>query len=625
MKCTRSHTLLFGLLLATSHFSGACSDDGAAGGSVDPFADVDPNLGGVPTGPPILDEGDVALVDNDAVGTKPEPRERQPDTEIVVPTTHGIEIIFLHDISKPIDVQINEELPILVKAIDYDSGGPAAGATLSFAIVNATGVGAPGDADLETEAVITDEDGLASVVFRGNSAADVLYTVEVTANDAKPKTIQIRVGNPPTGDLRVTIVYEGAIPLQQVKVQLLEGNISCNVFNPVKPPQITVAEKTVLSPDSKPIFKSLTANKKYTVVATALKSPDGGLAAAGCQDAVYVEPDIENQTTLKVFVLALNPAGLYDLSNVFDFTGAIPGQLGDILDELATLFYNPGKFLIDQIKKLVAQYVGGLITDVVFGLFEDKLSELITDWVLNDAPDWVQDFFTIGQDLLQVVAKLELTGQLKISKLMNDYYVQGQINFTGIVLSWKLGCDKNAPDYEQCGKYPFTLTDIDNKDFPLDLLTGNWTGSISSFDHLTIDPHKIALNYGKLILFVLNKVILKQLTGKDSLKDAVASMIGCDGIASALGNLGIDEQDIYDACVGTVSLLVVPLEGFLLGLETDSLVSLKGDATMHDDDSDLVVDRIEPGAWNGQILLEGAAGNPFSGTWDAFRITPTTP
>ncbi|NUN15911.1 MAG: hypothetical protein HUU55_19980 [Myxococcales bacterium] len=624
MKHRRTHAFLIGLL-AASFFVGACSDDGAAGGSVDPFADTEPNLGGVPTGPPTLAEGDVPLVDNDSTGTKPDRREQPPDPEIVTPDVQGIEIIFLHDISKPLDVQINEKLPILVKAIDYDSGGPAAGITLSFAIIDATGVGAPGDAELETEAAITDEEGLTNVIFRGNTVGDVLYTVEVTAEDAKPKTIQIRVGNPPTGDLRVTIVYEGAIPIEQIKIQLLEGNISCNVFNPVKPPQLSVAEKTVLSPESKPVFKSLTANKKYTVVASALKSPGGGLAAAGCQDAVYVEPDIENETTLKVFVLALNPAGLYDLNNVFDFTGAIPGQLGDILDELATLFYNPGKFLIDQIKKLVTQYVGGLITDVVFGLFEDKLAELITEWVLNDAPDWIQDFFTIGQDLLQVIAKLELTGQLKISKLMNDYYVQGQINFTGIVLSWKLGCDKNAPDYEQCGKYPFTLTDIDNKDFPLDLLTGNWTGAISNFDHLTIDPHKIALNYGKLILFVLNKVILKQLTGKDSLKDAVASMIGCEGIANALGNLGIDEQDIYDACVGTVSLLVVPLEGFLLGLETDSLVSLKGEATMHDDDSDLVVDRIEPGTWDGQILLEGAAGNPFSGTWEAFRINPAAP
>ena len=38
-----------------------------------------------------------------------------------------------------------------------------------------------------------------------------------------------------------------------------------------------------------------------------------------------------------------------------------------------------------------------------FGFFEDELAAIITNWLLNVSPDWMQDIFTIGQDLTQVV------------------------------------------------------------------------------------------------------------------------------------------------------------------------------------------------------------------------------
>ena len=121
---------------------------------------------------------------------------------------------------------------------------------------------------------------------------------------------------------------------------------------------------------------------------------------------------------------------------------------------------------------------------------------------------------------------------------------------------------------------------------------------------------------------MFNNLILQELTGEDNLKDAVAAMVNCDGIAGSLSKLGIDEDDIYDACVSAVGLLVLPLQSYLLGLETDSLISLQGTAELHDEDDDLIVDRIEPGEWDGTILIEGAAGNPFEGTWSAIRLTP---
>lgn len=552
-------------------------------------------------------------------GDKPqEGTESNGGNESIITGLDGLEIIFLHDISTPLYVQANGELEILVKAIDYSTGGPAENIALSWSIVEATGFGAPGDAEMGQSVTFTDENGFSSVDFWPNLTPEVTYTVEVVAEDGTAKTIQVEVGNPPLGDLKVWMEYEGPVVLNSITVTVVDGSFKCSNFNPIAPPVEFFGEKTVLNTASKPLFKDLDGDKKVTVVAVA-KGPNGTLAGAGCEDAVYIEPDSTNDITLELFVLTLNPSGTYDLNNTFNLMGSIPGQLGDVLDTLTTLFYNPGQFLVDQIKNLVSQAIGSFLTDLIFGLFEDQLSDLITDWILNDSPGWIQDFFTIGQDLFQVIANLQLTGDLKISKLISDYYVQGEITFTGIVFTWKLNCDKNAPDYEECGLYPFTLEDVGDDDFPLDILEGQWTGSIVSYDELKIDPHTIGLNYGKLILFVFNNLILQELTGENTLVGAVTAIIGCDGIADALGNLGIDEEDIYDGCVGAVTLLVLPLESYLLGLETDSLIKLQGTAELRDENSDLIVDKIIDGIWDGQVIYNGASSSPFTGTWDATR------
>ena len=599
----------------------ACSDDEVGGGS--PFDDATINTGGVPQGGGLPQVGDpdveVGTPGDNPRGNKPDPGTPDEDTtEPPIPTFDQLEIIFLHDTSTPLALHVNEDRTVMVKVIDYGTGGAAENVLLNWNIIEASGAGAPGDAELSADATFTDQNGLAQITFRANTASDILYTLEVTADNADPVTTLVGVGNFPTGALRITLNYQGGVDINTIAVRLMPGSFLCGAFKPTSVPNNPLAEKTVINTNAKPQFDGVEGGKTYTVVATA-KGPLANLAAAGCRDGIYVPVGETAEATLDLFMLVLNPAGTYDLDNIFDFTGAIPGQLGQIVDTLSDLFYDPGKFLINQIKNLVKQYLGGLITDAVFGLFGDALGDMITDWVLNDAPEWVQDIFTVGQDLLQIVKRLELTGILKISKLSSDFYVQGITTYTGVILTWKLGCDKNAPDYEECGKMPFTMDQFNNNgDFPMDLLSGAWTGNIVSFDTLSVAPHELALNYGKLILFVLQKVILKYLTGEDTLVDAAVAIIGCDGIAKSLDNW-VDYDDTYKACKSTVTLLVAPVQSYLESLATPSFATLQGSAKMVDEDDDLIVDRLTDGKWSGQILIQNATSSNFSGTWEAVR------
>lgn len=524
-------------------------------------------------------------------------------------------------------------LPINVKVIDYGKGKPADGVAVFYEIVqNKTAAGGPGKGGLDSMMSATDLKGLTGNVFRANKDPLAEYRIEISCEGAESVFVDIHVTDTPKGDIRVTMVYDNQVQLGQVVVRIMPMPFTCASFKPVYPPGGWIGSKAAFLAD-KPEFKDLPASKKYGIYVVA-KDIGNHLAAAGCADGILVIDGQTTEVTVTVKTLTLLASGPYDMVNHFDFTGAIPGDLGKILDTAVQIFYDPGAFIIAQIKNIIKQFLPGIIVDAAFGLFEKQLAKVVTDWLLNSSPDWLQDFFTIGQDVLQVVKKLEMLGVLKIFKVSNDYFVKGELNFTGVNLYWKLGCDKNDPNYAECGKIPLDMAQaVKDPNFPMDLLAGTLTGTISQQTKMTIDSSTIKLNYGKLILFVLTHIVLKKITGETSFSAAMSKLVNCGGIAkgiggSILGKIGVKESDVKKACDSAVSLLVVPIEQTLLSLALDSKLSLNGGCTMVDDlpkaeagkdwDGDLKVDKLIDGWWNGNIVSD-TPGKPFKGDFTAIR------
>ena len=534
------------------------------------------------------------------------------------------EIILLHDTDVPEQVIVTQELPIRAKVLDYTLDGPAANALVQYTIVENDN---NGDATLSSHQAYTDADGEVTIVFRSNFKSQVNYQVELYTDDAHPVYLDVFVSDVPRGDIRVDVAYEGPIPIKNVHVRLLPGSFSCGQFKPTNVPDGVLGDATLLGlgGDDSVTFENLASSQKFTIVATAL-SPSGSLAAAGCIDGVLVMPGQENKVTMTMYLLVLNPAGYYDTTNVFDFTGAIPGELGELIDSVVMLFNDPGQFIIEQVKTLVANFIGQVVTEIAFSLFEDALADIVTDWMLNKSPDWIQDIFVVGQDLTQIVNNLELQATLVISKLSNDYFVQGVLMWDGIVLYWKLGCAKEGEqDYDpECGKNEFSLTDFQNTEFPMDIVEGKFTGLIHDFDRLDIDNHTIKISYGKLIIFVLNEMILKTLTGEDNLTDAILSFINCASIASSFSNgildgIGVSEGDIEDFCTDAIVFLATPVTLLLGSLAVDSQLRLSGKAILVDEDNDLKVDKIVEGVYSGHVESDGQQGPEFTGTWEAWK------
>jgi len=550
-----------------------------------------------------------------------------PDTP-VIPDEYRYRIKLMHDTSEPLYIETGKSDLIRAWVIDFETNAPAPNFPVVFEVLSSTpecGPDASACGEFQVKESLTDKSGNVVVTFEAGEQGEVLYDVRVSGKEAMPDTMQIQVADPPTGDLRVKLQYYGPVPIHNINVRLMHGMFSCADFNPVNPWADIDQNKTVSGIDSSPVFKGVPVEETWLVFATAL-GPTDHLTAEGCNDAIHVVPIENGETvvTLELDPVILNPSGTYDMVSRFDFTGAIPGQAGEIVDMVVKLVEDPGDIIIDLIKELVASYIGSLATEAVFGLFEDMLSDIISDWLLNNSPDFIQDLFFVGQDLIQIVHHVELTSELKLSKMSGDFYFQGSQSWQGINLYWKLNCNPESPDYDECGKYPFSLQDLQNTDVPIDLIEGQFTGMIANYDQLIIDKHIIELNYGKLILFAINEMLLPAVSEFNSIEALLYSVIDCPSIAEAFDNailegLGIDEDDLVGFCNQAVGMLIDPIEEVINGLALDSKLRIHGKCTMLDEDDDLFVDKLLDGLWWGHIEIQSEEGAEFEGTFEAEK------
>jgi hypothetical protein len=202
--------------------------------------------------------------------------------------------------------------------------------------------------------------------------------------------------------------------------------------------------------------------------------------------------------------------------------------------------------------------------------------------------------------------------------------VAGQQTWIGLNLYWKLGCDKDDPNYDDCGKHSFSMEDLNATDFPMDLIAGQYTAMIS-YDKMVIVTHPIEINYGKLILFVINNMLLPAISSFNSLTDLLYSIIDCAAIAngfvgSILSNIGVNPSTLEGFCNTAETFLLGPIEGLIGNLALDSRLRIHGQCRMVDENDDLIVDKLVEGQWWGHIEVNNQQGNEFQGTFEGERF-----
>ncbi|MBM4394176.1 MAG: hypothetical protein FJ087_00625 [Deltaproteobacteria bacterium] len=591
-------------------------------------------------------------------GTEPEPDQEMPaEVEREPGHRYRLGLVIIRD--DPVLIGTGDSISLPVKVIDFDLGAPAPNECVSFVISRQTDLQDvdtnDGDAQLGAEMAYSNDSGIAVTEFVSGMVKDRIYHVTVSICDdpvaAEPQTIRFIVSGGACGNMKVTLKYEGGLPessLKDIKVSVLPSQYTCDLLKPEqKLPGAVIAQQTLTDLYGEKEFECLPAGNYYTVFATA-KGPFTCVAASGCDDGVFIQPEKTVDKKLELYLVGLNPTGCYDATDIFDFTDALlacAGGKGTAFDcatkgdtaqnvccavyQVVFFFEDPGTFIIATILDAAKLYFGQLIIGV-FEMFEDAVGKILSNWILSQG-GFIGQFFDIGEQLIQVITHLTLHSDLCISKLSSSFSVQGTHYWTGITLNWI----NNQ-------SITFDMKDLQNTQFPLDLVEGKFTASVADFNKLILDTHMIKLNYGKLVLFVLNEMVIANLTEGDcpwndwdpekachSIKDVAHVWLDCKSIANGIiGEIWSwftgSKSDVESACNWMVDSVADLLSGFLGALTYPSDISLQGHGTLVDDieedgSCDLKVDRIINGKYTGSIQTPNGQGAPFKGTWEATK------
>ncbi|MCA9543146.1 MAG: hypothetical protein KC613_02120 [Myxococcales bacterium] len=555
-----------------------------------------------------------------------------PDQGVRPPVQQNYVYILLAAGDEHKTVQRGGSTELGVLLLDQNGDG-IEGERITFQIVDDDGT-----ASLSAIRTATGASGYAGLDFNAGEALGT-YRVQATHPDSRTVEFTIDVVDLPSGGIEIGLDYQGPVDLARFEVYLLDDPLYCDDPYYLLPPEDVIYSGNLEGLFETAVIEPLLAGTRVSVVVRARRANTFVLAGGGCSGDVAVPDGSIRRVNVPIFPLPLNPAGAYTVRNTFDFTDAIPGTVGDVIRELVRFFGSRNQEreiaslifdLVEGLAREAAGAIGGLVIDLVRGWVEDDLNDIINRYIDNDAPQWVRDFFTIGQDLLQVVSDLEVISKMRLSKPRRDGSFDGSQNWLGVAFYWRLPCNDDPNPPEDCGRYEFTMDEVAAALEGLNLVYGQFTGRVSNYDRGVIDSHTLDLQYGRLILFVLNQVILPYIAdGANNLRDGLLNLVNCPGFANGitggnshlrLGGINIVSRNTIEGWCTTVFGVAGDLAESIIGrLRIDTRLTVDGEMIMVENTDDLTVDALVEGVWRGTIRAGQDQGPPFQGFFEGER------
>ena len=86
-----------------------------------------------------------------------------------------------------------------------------------------------------------------------------------------------------------------------------------------------------------------------------------------------------------------------------------------------------------------------------------------------------------------------------------------------------------------CGRYAFTMNQLAEGANGINLVFGQFDGRVHSYNQGIINSHNMDLQYGRLILFVLNYIIMPRFAdGATSLSEGLLNLANCPWFCRSL-------------------------------------------------------------------------------------------
>lgn len=535
---------------------------------------------------------------------------------------------------------VTETVPIKVYLYSKKTGEPIVDQTVAYEILGDSQGDGEALATLSAFNGTTNADGGASINLR-LGARPGMVSVRAAHQRSNAVDFQVDIRALETGNLELTLINTGQsiMDLRDIDVRLYRnGDVRCADFLPFEardPGELS----SVVVPNvhQKASFSELGTRERFLVTAVARGEMDQ-IAAAGCLDNIVVYPNEVRRQELLLQLVPLNPVGQYDAVSHWDFSQALAdsGSVGSVIMSLLNVFDNPGQALYNAILSAVRNFVGGLISsgiDLVMNAL--NLDTMLINAINNaiESNDTLRKIRDAGRDLRDVVANLEVHSILTISRMSSKFDLRGTDNWLGITLYWRWNCNANSPP--DCGAINLQV-DPDGRIGELGILSSEWDGRLVAYNQLQIDRHPISLNYGRLIMYVLNEVILPQVTGGSahSMGEAMDQWI-CGGLGRAVtgsdGEICVDlavwrgclyDHQISGFCSSVIGTVFGLADLLVSNLELDIRFSVAGEGTVLETNSDGLVDVIRNGTFEGFIQNtnpgQGSA-SPITATWEATQ------
>ena len=530
------------------------------------------------------------------------------------------------------------------------------GAALVGYQVNFGAVGNTGGAVLQAASAPTDADGVATATVQSKDV-ETDFDLTASALRAPDASARISVRSKDGGDLEVRLVYRGRKPLTGARVLAVSGTLDCAALDAAAPP--TALElKDVDSLRDKVRF---TLSGEPTVALVAIgKGSTAAPAAVGClAGPIAVKNGGKEVVEVELFDVKPSYAGTYDVTNNFNLVEILPEGIGFYIEQLGNLFQDPGATAVDWLRNApgVSAIPGvGPFLDLAGDVIADLANEAFATYTAGTP---LGNAFSMGAEIDDILRRLEITSTVTI---LDEPDADGKFGpntieerWDALVIHWTTGVCEGDEAAQGCGRNEYSWGGAQTE---LDPVNAKPTGSIGATNPmlLTVDPHGVKFDTGKIALFIIEKVVLPRLIGYDSFESFIHELLGGAGCLTAapaepgdtpeqaccrafsekaVAEDGFQRTTARAVCNGGIGPIVTLVKGRVETLEDDSgdnmtLGTVKGDGTankpceLFDADADNVVEALgaPPGKrcqW--QVEIQRAAGEPidFTGDWHGVR------
>ncbi len=569
-----------------------------------------------------------------------------------------------------IKLSFAEERTVAVRYFEDDV--PVLGKNVRFEVrADPNGLG-----QLTSFSAPTNSDGIASVGVRSVQAVAGTFEVKVSVSDASvvPLIFSIEVSSKIQVPLTIIGSYNGVRPdVVTYKARLYrETGSSKPTCADIEKLYGSTSDWESAAHDLFPLVQSISkadfpdlqndSPQKYTIIVFATKAATNLVLAWGCDDENGVVTFGQGNTVL-IELLDRPPkyAGTYKVTSIFDLISALPPPIDTIVGGLLDLFKSP----VGGALNLLCSFLGqnNFIEDICGFIFNDptnpSIKELtgtgnivvdILDALIKSlAKDSIfGDVLAVGGDISDMLTAFTVSGLITILEEPNadGEWVKGQLKeeWSAVTVKWSLGQNCDPFTDQNCGKQEFGFGAIQGGS----PVSAELTGIVEDFFDLTIDLHPLNVQYGSLLDYILQNVLLPLLAGDgsdggpviNSYELLLQSLVGgkdclkpgspktcCEIFSDKIigGGAGIGSSLIISACDAFIVLGANTVSDQLnkLGLDTAKAFQI-GTMTpckMIDPDQNLIIDGFgspgKPCLWDVRLEIFGGKTTIESQFWGA--------